>query len=358
MMDGHCNIYKMKFNKKIELSNKIISENKPVFIIAEAGVNHDGDINKAKKLIDVAVDSGADAVKFQAFKTENLILKDVNKAPYQKKTTDSNQSQFEMLKSLEITKNQNKDLISYCDRKGIIFLSTPFDEESLDELVDLNIPAFKVASTDTTNLLFLKKIAQTNKPIFLSTGMSFLEEIKLALKEIYQYNKNVVLLQCTANYPIRDNDANLNVISTFKSKFDILVGYSDHSTGIGASPYAIPLGAKVVEKHFTLDTDQSGPDHKASLNPNELKKYVKEIRRVESFMGSCIKEPTNDELETRKSLQKCLVASQKISMNDVFTESNIVAKRTGGVGISPIFYKDLLKKKSSREYNINDIINE
>jgi len=263
-----------------------------------------------------------------------------------------------MLKSLEITKNQNKELISYCDRKGIIFLSTPFDEESLDELVDLNIPAFKVASTDTTNLLFLKKIAQTNKPIFLSTGMSYFEEIKLALKEIYPYNKNVVLLQCTANYPIRDNDANLNVIYTFKSKFDILVGYSDHSTGIGASPYAIPLGAKVVEKHFTLNTDESGPDHKASLNPEELKSYVKEIRRVESFMGSYIKEPTNDELETRKSLQKCLVASQKISMNDFFTESNIVAKRTGGFGISPIFYKDLLKKKSSREYNINDIINE
>ena len=348
----------MKFNKHFKVATKIISENTPVFIIAEAGVNHNGDINKAKELIDVAASAGVDAVKFQAFKTENLILKNVDKAPYQQKTTDSKESQFEMLKSLEINQNQNRELIEYCNNKNIIFLSTPFDEDSIDELVELDLPAFKVASTDTTNLPFLKKLALTGKPLFLSTGMSYLAEIEMALEEIYPYNKNVVLLQCTANYPINDDEANLNVIKTFKSKFDIIVGYSDHSKGIGASPYAIPMGAKVVEKHFTLDTEQKGPDHEASLNPNQLKDYVKEIRKVELFMGTANKRPSFDELKTRESLQKCLVASKSISKLEPFTENNIVAKRTGGKGISPIYYNDILKKFASKHYNVNDIIDE
>lgn len=348
----------MDFNKHVKVSDKIISENTPVFIIAEAGVNHNGDINKAKELIDVAANAGVDAVKFQAFKTENLILEEVEKAPYQQKTTDSEESQFNMLKSLEISKNQNKELIDYCKEKNIIFLSTPFDEKSIDELVELDIPALKVASTDLTNLLFLRKIAKSGKPIFLSTGMSYLAEVELALEEMQQYNQNIVLLQCTANYPIADHEANLNVINTYKSLFDIIVGYSDHSTGIGASPYAIPMGARVVEKHFTLDTEQQGPDHEASLNPNQLKEYVKEIRKVELYMGTSIKKPSFDELKTRRSLQKSYVAAKSIAKSDPFTERNIIAKRTGGKGISPIYYKDLLQKTASRDYNVNDIIDE
>ena len=188
--------------------------------------------------------------------------------------------------------------------------------------------------------------------------MSYLNEVEAALMEIYPYNKNVVLLHCTANYPIEDFDVNLNVINTFKSNFDILIGYSDHSQGIGASPYAIPLGAKIVEKHFTLDKNQRGPDHRASLNPSVLIQYVREIKRVELFMGKNIKEPTKDELFTRKSLQKCLVASRDISKNEFFTEENIVAKRTGGVGISPINYKKLLKNKAKRDYKKDEIIDE
>ena len=348
----------MKFNKQIKVSGKVISDAAAVFIIAEAGVNHNGDIRKAKELIDVAVSAGADAVKFQAFKTENLILPKVSKAPYQQKTTDSTESQYDMLKALEITQKQNKELVKYCDKQGIIFLSTPFDEESIDELVELNMAAFKVASTDITNLPFLRKVAQTRKPIFLSTGMAYLAEVELALEEIYQYNQDVVLLQCTANYPISDDEANLNVINTYRSMFDITVGYSDHSRGLGASPYAIPLGARVVEKHFTLDTEQSGPDHEASLNPDELRKYVLEIRKVESFMGSGIKKPSFDELKTREALQKCLVASKFIAKSEPFTLNNMVAKRTGGVGISPIYYKDILKKTASKDYNINDEIHE
>lgn len=348
----------MEFNKHFKVASKIISENSPVFIIAEAGVNHNGDINKAKELIDVAASAGVDAVKFQAFKTENLILKDVKKAPYQQKTTDSKESQFEMLKSLEINQNQNRELIKYCNNKNIIFLSTPFDEDSIDELVELELPAFKVASTDTTNLPFLKKLALTGKPLFLSTGMSYLEEIEMALDEIYPHNKNVVLLQCTANYPITDEEVNLNVINEFQSRFDIIVGYSDHSVGLGAALYSIPMGAKVVEKHFTLNTGEKGPDHKASLTPNQLIEFVKQVRKVEKYMGNSVKKPSFAETKTRKSLQKCLVAKKEILKGELITLDNIVAKRTGGIGISPIYYKDLLNKASSKNYKINDIIDE
>ena len=348
----------MKFNKHFKVANKIISENTPVFIIAEAGVNHNGDINKAKELIDVAASAGVDAVKFQAFKTENLILKDVEKAPYQQKTTDSKESQFEMLKSLEINQKQNRELIEYCNNKNIIFLSTPFDEDSIDELVELDLPAFKVASTDTTNLPFLKKLALTGKPLFLSTGMSYLAEIEMALEEIYPHNKNVVLLQCTANYPIADEEANLNVINEYQSCFDIIVGYSDHSVGLGAALYSIPMGVRVVEKHFTLNTGEKGPDHKASLTPKQLVEFVKEVRKVEKYMGNSVKKPSFAETKTRKSLQKCLVAKKEILKGELITLDNIVAKRTGGIGISPIYYKDLLNKASSNNYKINDIIDE
>ena len=348
----------MKFNKHFKVATKIISEKTPVFIIAEAGVNHNGDINKAKELIDVAASAGVDAVKFQAFKTENLILKDVEKAPYQQKTTDSKESQFDMLKSLEITQSQNRELIEYCNNKKIIFLSTPFDEDSIDELVELDLPAFKVASTDTTNLPFLKKLALTGKPLFLSTGMSYLAEIEMALEEIYPYNKNVVLLQCTANYPIADEEANLNVINEYQSRFDIIVGYSDHSVGLGAALYSIPMGVRVVEKHFTMNTGEKGPDHKASLTPKELAEFVKEVRKVEKYMGKSVKKPSFAETKTRKSLQKCLVAKKEILKGELITLDNIIAKRTGGIGISPIYYKDLLNKASSNNYKINDIIDE
>ncbi|MDB9866039.1 N-acetylneuraminate synthase family protein, partial [Candidatus Thioglobus sp.] len=254
----------MKFNKKIKIQEKLISKDSPTFVIAEAGVNHNGDMIVAKKLIDLAVKAGADAVKFQTFSAKDLILNDIQKAPYQKETTDINETQFEMLKRLEVNLDQNKELKRYSDEKGIIFLTTPFDEKSLDDIDELDLPAYKVASTDTTNLMLLRKIAKKGKPIFLSTGMSYLSEIILALETIYEYNQKVVLMQCTANYPIQDNEANLGVINTFKKNFNILLGYSDHTVGTGAAPFAIPMGAKVLEKHFTLDKVSEGPDHKAS----------------------------------------------------------------------------------------------
>jgi N,N'-diacetyllegionaminate synthase len=346
----------MNFNRTIYIENREISESAPVFIIAEAGVNHNGDLNVAMKLIDIAAESGVDAVKFQAFKTENLILKDVEKAPYQQKTTGVTESQFEMLKKLEVTKDQNLELIKYCKEKGILFLSTPFDEESIEELAELDVAAFKVASTDTTNLPFLKRLAQKGKPIFLSTGMSYLSEVEAALEEMQVYNQDIILLQCTANYPIKDEEANLNVIYTYQSMFDIIVGYSDHSVGIGASPYAIPMGARVVEKHFTINNEEQGPDHKASLTPGELKQYVHEIRKVEKYLGAFSKAPSFDEQKTRKSLQKCLVATKDIFEGEPFGLNNIVGKRTGGVGISPIYYKSVIGEKAQRRFNKDEVI--
>lgn len=346
----------MNFNKEIKFLDRVISKDSSTFIIAEAGVNHGGDINVAKRLIDVASNAGADAVKFQAFKTESLILKNIEKAPYQKETTSSDETQYEMLKKLEVTIQQNLGLKEYCKEKGIIFLTTPFDEKSLDELDEVDLPAYKVASTDLTNLLFLKKIAKKGKPIFLSTGMSYLSEVAMALETIYEFNKDVVLLQCTANYPILDEEANLEIVNTYKKSFDVLLGYSDHSVGIGAAPFAIPMGAKVVEKHFTLDKTLEGPDHRASLSPEELKEFVAICRKVDKFMGSSIKKPNLSEVRTRASLQKSLVAQKEIKKGELFSEENLIAKRTGGEGISPIYYEELLGKKASKDFTVDEII--
>ncbi len=346
----------MQFNKSFCIQDRIISNTSSTFIVAEAGVNHCGDINTAKKLIDLASKAGADAIKFQTFKTENLILSSVKKAPYQQKTTNYEESQFDMLKKLEVTEAENLILKQYCKEQNIIFLTTPFDESSLDSIDALDLPAYKIASTDATNLPFLKKVAKKGKPILLSTGMCYMDEIKSALQTIYEFNKDVVLLQCTANYPIKDDEVNLAVINTYKKEFDILVGYSDHSMGIGAAPFAVPMGAKVVEKHFTLDKALPGPDHKASLTPDELVAFVQLIKKVDSYMGSYIKKPNVSEIETRKSLQKCIVAKESIKKGTLFTEENIVAKRTGGVGLSPIKYMKLIGKVSAEDYQKDDII--
>lgn len=346
----------MNFNKEIHIGGVKIGSDFPTFIIAEAGVNHGGDMKIAKELIDLAVSAGAQAVKFQTFKAEHLILDNVEKAPYQKGTTDSSESQIDMLRKLEVSKDQNLKLLSYCKQKGIIFLTTPFDEVSLDELDDLDLPAYKVASTDLTNLPFLERLAKKNKPIILSTGMSYLAEVELALQTIYPINKDVILLQCTANYPIQDFEANLGVINTFKEKFNVILGYSDHTVGVGAAPYSIPMGTKVVEKHFTLDKRSEGPDHLASLSPEELHNFVKTVKKVDAFMGTTIKYPNLSETRTRASLQKCLVARQEIKEGEAFCKSNLIAKRTGGKGISPIYINDVVGKKAMKDFTKDEII--
>lgn len=346
----------MNFNKFVQISERIIGQNEKAFIIAEAGVNHNGDMKLAKRMIDVAVEAGVDAVKFQTFKAEKLILKNIDKAPYQKVTTNRNETQYDMLKRLEVTKEQTVELIEYCKGKNIIFLSTPFEKTSLDELDELGVQAFKIAATDLTNIQFLRQVAEKGKPIILSAGMCYLEEVQRALGAIYPINKDVVLLQCTANYPIRNDEANIKVVQTFLEKFNIIVGYSDHSQGVGASPYAVALGAKVIEKHFTLDKNMEGPDHRASVTPDELRKLVLDIRRVEEYLGDGIKIPTCSEQMTRKSLQKCLVANQVIKRGEIFNENNIVAKRTNGEGISALYYDSIVGNVANRDYQVDEVI--
>lgn len=346
----------MCFEEIIKIKKRTISEYEKTFIIAEAGVNHNGDMSIAKEMIDVALEAGVDAVKFQTFKTEDLILENIDKAPYQKMTTGCEETQYDMLKRLEVTKEQNKELMDYCKKKGIIFLSTPFEKKSLDELDELGVSAFKVAATDLTNVQFLRQVAKKGKPIILSAGMCYLEEVQKALEAIYPINREVILLQCTANYPIQDTEANINVIRTFKEHFSVLVGYSDHSEGVGASPYAVAVGAKVIEKHFTLDKTMEGPDHRASVSPEELRQLVTEIRRVEEYLGDGMKMPSCSEQMTRKSLQKCLVARKEIRSGERFTEDNIVAKRTNGVGISAMYYDVVIDQIAKKNYKADDII--
>lgn len=347
------------FDKNIRIGKKGIGIDYPVFIIAEAGVNHNGDFDLALKLIDEAAAAGVDAVKFQSFKTEKLILNNIEKAPYQKVTTGEDETQFGMLKRLEMPLEQMIKLKSYAEENGLIFLSTPFDEESMEELNAIGVDAFKVASTDTTNISFLRKLAKKGRPVLLSTGMCNIDEIDQAVHEIEKYNSQLVLFQCTANYPIKDEDANLNIISVLKERYQVITGYSDHSTGVGAAPYAIPLGAKVIEKHFTLDKSMEGPDHKASLDPVELKELVLQVRKVEKYCGVMEeKVPTLEEKETKKALQKCVVASAKIAAGEVFTEDNLTCKRTGGKGISARHFDRLIGKTAGISYDADGIISE
>ena len=346
----------MGFKQEITIGNKTIGKDRPTFIIGEAGVNHNGDMNLAKKLVDVAVEAKVDAVKFQSFKPEELILESVEKAAYQKVTTGNSESQFEMLQKLRIDIEQTKELQKYAENKGIIFLTTPFDSYSLDELDALNLPAYKISSTDFTNIQFIEQVAAKNKPIILSCAMTYLKEVKYVLEKVEHLNPELVLLHCTANYPTPSDEINLNVLHTLKEESEVLLGYSDHSQGLGASPYAVAMGATVIEKHFTLDKSMEGPDHEASLDPAELKCLVQEIRRVETFLGGYEKRPTASESNTRAKLQKCFVAARSISKGEQFTSENLIAKRTGGEGISAINYHELLNQKANKDYLVNEII--
>jgi len=329
-----------------------------VFLIAEAGVNHNGSLETALKLIDSAADAGADAVKFQTYNAQDIILKSVGKAKYQMVTTDPAEKQITMLEKLQIDKEFHIELIKYCKRKGVLFLSTPYDIKSLELLQELNVPILKIASTDITNLLFLEKVAKTGLPVILSSGMSFLSEIEKAYLCLRENGcTDLSILRCTSNYPTPYNEVNLLSLITLQNTFpDVKIGFSDHTEGVGASPYSVVLGAKIVEKHFTLDKDMEGPDHKASLNPEELALWVKEIRKVEKMLGNGVIVPTNSEKETKKSLQKCLVSSTKIAKGNKVTKENMSAKRTGGIGIKADLVYDIIGKTVKKDYNIDEII--
>ena len=332
-----------------------IFENK-IFIIAEAGVNHNGDIKLAKKLINVAKDAGADAVKFQTFKVEDVVTQNAEKAEYQKETTGAEESQFEMIKKLELTESDFKELADYAKKAGILFLSSPFDKESVDLLDELDVPAFKVASGEITNLPLLRYIAKKGKPIILSTGMSTLGEIEEALDVIRSEEvEDIILLHCVSNYPARVEDVNLRAMGTLKQAFKLPVGFSDHTLGITAPIAAVALGACVIEKHFTLDRNLPGPDHKASLEPDELKEMVKAIREVEKALGNGIKKPTKEEEKIKKVARRSIVAKVDISKGAIITEEMLDVKRPG-TGIEPKYLKFIIGRKAKEDIKKDIII--
>lgn len=346
----------MYFNRSVQIGGVNISDESPVFIIAEIGVNHNGDILLAKKMIDIASEAGVNAVKFQSFHPEELVDKDAPKANYQLETTDKKESQFEMLKKLMLSIDKMEQLKIYAEQKGLIFLSTPFDEKSLEELESIQVDGYKISSTDTTNLLFLKKVARSQRPIILSTGMTTLEEIEKAVRIIYEHgNKDLILLHCTANYPTAVEEVNMMAIKTIAEKFGTLVGYSDHTEGVGVAPYTIPLGVKIVEKHFTLDKTLEGPDHRASLNPEELAELVKKIRYVESALGNGIKKPTPSEKITKPRMQKNITVKQDIIKGTVLQEDMLTAKRSSK-GISAIHVLEIVGKKFNRDIKKDEFI--
>lgn len=328
---------------------------KRVFIIAEAGVNHNGDFKLAKKLIEAAKNAGADAVKFQTFRAKDLVTKDAEAAGYQKKNIGRKKSQFEMLKKLELDYQDFIKLKKYCDKKKIIFLSTPHSEDAINVLEPL-VPAYKIGSGDLTNLPFLKKIAQKKKPIILSTGMATLKEIREAVRTIKKAGNNkIILLHCTTNYPCFLEEVNLKAMLTMKKEFRLPVGYSDHTLGIAVPIMVVALGAVIIEKHFTLDKNLSGPDHKASLEPGELKEMVKAIRETEKALGNGIKKPSQSEKRIKKSIRKSLVAETNIPQGVKITEDMLRMKRPGG-GILPRDWKKVVGRKARKKIRKDELL--
>ena len=329
-----------------------------VFIIAEAGVNHNGSIDLAYKLIDVAVESGADAVKFQTFKAENITSKNAPKAEYQKQTTDVSESQFDMLKKLELDVETHKELITYCKQKDIIFLSTPFDHESIDLLSDLGLQIFKIPSGEITNLPYLKHIGSLSEQVILSTGMSTLEEVGDALNVLTNagtLKENITVLHANTMYPTPMEDVNLNAMLTIQKEFGLAVGYSDHTLGIEVDIAAVVMGASIIEKHFTLDKTMDGPDHEASLEPEKLKEMVTSIRNIEKALGSSEKKPSPSESVNIKVVRKSIFANQNIKKGDLLTDKSIAVKRPGG-GISPMQWDEVIGTISSKDYNADELI--
>ena len=329
-----------------------------VFIIAEAGINHNGNLDNAKKLIDVAFDAGADAVKFQTFKSENVISEIAPKAEYQKITTGAEESQLEMARKLELSFRDFEELADHCRHRGILFLSTPFDLECVDFLVGLGIDYLKIPSGEVTNLPYLRKMGSFNKKIILSTGMMNLGEIETALNILIgsgTKREQITVLHCNTDYPTPMRDVNLNAMITIRDAFKVNVGYSDHTLGIEIPIAAVALGAKIIEKHFTLDKSMVGPDHTASLAPLELKSMVTAIRNLEEAMGSGIKRASPSESKNMPIARRSIVAAKDIKKGETFTEENITVKRPG-TGISPMKWDDTIGKVASKNFDRDSLI--
>lgn len=329
-------------------------------IIAEAGVNHNGDINIAKQLINIAADAGADLVKFQTFKADRLVTHEAAKADYQILATNNNESQHEMLRKLELTESMHHELIAHCASQEIEFFSTGFDIESINFLVELGQKLFKIPSGEITNLPYLRHIGKLDKTVILSTGMSNMDEIEAAINVLEEYGTHrskITVLHCTTSYPVPMSDVNLRAMQSIQNKFKVAVGYSDHSLGVEIPIAAVALGATVIEKHFTIDRNLPGPDHKASLEPPELKSMIDGIRNVEKALGDGVKRLMPGEIPNLPIARKSIVASRPIEAGMVFTEQNLTAKRPG-TGISPMEWNRLLGRSSNRDYLADELIDE
>jgi N,N'-diacetyllegionaminate synthase len=327
-------------------------------IIAEAGVNHNGDMNLAKQLIDVAATAGADIVKFQTFSAQDLVIRSVPKANYQIEANNKNESQYEMLRNLELTEEMHLELIAYSQSKNIEFFSTGFDIKSLEMLIRLGQNKFKIPSGEITNIPLLRFVGKQNKQVIISTGMSDMDEIAQAitvLKEAGTPKDKITILHCTSAYPAPYNEINLRALLSIKESFGISVGYSDHSSGIEVAIAAVSLGACVIEKHFTLDKALRGPDHKASLDPMELKKMIAAIRNIELALGDGVKQLMPCEIDNQNVVRKYLVAKTAIKKDEVLSVRNLTTKRTG-YGISASKWDQFIGKKSSRDYSVDEII--
>lgn len=326
------------------------------FIIAEAGVNHNGSFELAKQLVDKAVWAGADCIKFQTFNSKNLVSKNAQKAEYQKKATDSSESQLDMLKKLELSKVEFIELREYCNQKGIMFLSTPFDLESIDFLASIGVKTWKVPSGEITNYPFLRAIGKRKESVIMSTGMCSLDEVRDAIEVLKTFGtSDITLLHCTTEYPAPYDSVNLKAMLTLQNEFGFNVGYSDHTNGIEIPVAAVAMGATVIEKHFTLDKNMEGPDHKASLEPEELKQMVQSIRNVELALGDGIKKPSEAEKKNISIARKSIVAACDIKKGEVFTEKNLTAKRPCN-GISPMKWEGVLGKIAKRNFSEDELI--
>lgn len=327
-------------------------------IIAEAGVNHNGDMGIAKELIEIASQSGADMVKFQTFSAERLATPTAGKAEYQLKTTDSSESQYEMLKKLEITEVMHRELITHCKLLNIGFLSTGFDIESVNMLVGLGQNIFKIPSGEIINFPLIQHIGRLGKQVILSTGMAQMEEIEAAIRVLEVAGtprSQIVVLHCTSAYPVPMSDVNLSAMRTMYEKFNVSVGYSDHTLGIEIPIAAVALGAVVIEKHFTLDRNLPGPDHKASLEPTEFKAMVSGIRKIEEALGDGIKRPMPSELLNLEIVRRSIVASTEIKKGELLTAENLTTKRPGS-GLSPIYWDSVLGTQAVRSYLKDEFI--
>ena len=332
---------------------------KKVLVIAEAGVNHNGSIDRAKALVDAAAEAGVDFVKFQTFKASKTVTKAASRASYQDANTGDQDSQYDMLQKLELTEEMHYELIDYCKSRNVKFLSTGFDLDSLDFLNSLNIEIFKIPSGEITNLPYLEKIASFGKPVVLSTGMASMEEVRSAYDVLHSQGisaEEITIVHCNTEYPTPMQDVNLKAMLHIKKELNTEIGYSDHTLGIEIPIAAVALGAVVIEKHFTLDRNLPGPDHRASLEPDELKAMVTAIRNVEkAISGSGVKEPSSSEKKNKAVVRKSIVASKPIQKGEIFTEDNLTIKRPG-TGVNPMLWKTILGTKAERNFEPDELI--